>query len=331
MSQLSAPYSGRNRADPDNPPVHLIVSFAAPLAEGARASLPSLATPALERLLADWGESLRDDADEDTLSMPHERALATALGWNAADGCLPWAARQAAADGIAVGSEPWGLLTPAHWRIGSDGVHLADPDALALSDEESRTLFEALQPLFASEAIALAWGGALRWYAAHASLQGLATASPDRVIGGNVDRWLPRQAEARRFRRLQNEAQMLLHAHPANAAREAAGALPVNSFWLSGCGMAQPQRADAVRLDERLRHPALRGDWAAWRDAWHALDTQTIPPLLAAAARGEPVRLTLCGECSAVELAPRAHGWWGRMIDSMRPARPGARALLESL
>jgi len=168
--------------------VHLIVSFAAPLADDARAALPSLAAPALARLLAGWAETRRDQGDEDTLSMPHERALAAALGWSAADGCQPWAARLAAADGIAVGSEPWGLLTPAHWRVGSDGVHLADPDALALSDAESRMLFDALQPLFASEGIALAWGSALRWYAAHASLQGLATASPDRVIGRNVDR-----------------------------------------------------------------------------------------------------------------------------------------------
>jgi hypothetical protein len=311
--------------------VHLIVSFAAPLADGGRAALPSLATPALERLLADWGQIRLDQGDEDTLSMPHERALASALGWSAADGCLPWAARQAAGDGIAVGSEPWGLLTPAHWCVGSDGVHLADPDALALSAAQSRTLFHALQPLFAGEGIALAWGGALRWYAAHASLQGLATASLDRVIGRNVDRWLPRQAEARHFRRVQNEAQMLLHEHPVNAAREAAGALPVNSFWLSGCGVAQPQRADDVHLDERLRGAALQGDWVAWHEAWHTLDAQALLPLLAAAARGETVRLSLCGERSAVELAPRAQPWWRRMIDSMRPARPGARKLLESL
>jgi hypothetical protein len=311
--------------------VHLIVSFAAPLADGGRAALPSLAAPALARLLAGWGQTRRDQGDEDTLSMPHERALAAALGWSAADGCLPWAARQAAADGIAVGSEPWGLLTPTHWRVGSDGVHLVDPDALALSDAESRTLFDALQPLFASEGIALAWGGVLRWYAAHASLQGLATASPDRVIGRNVERWLPRQAGARRFRRVQNEAQMLLHDHPLNTAREAAGALPVNSFWLSGCGMAQPLRGAAVHVDERLRGPALRGDWLAWHKAWRMLDEQALLPLLAAAARGEPEHLTLCGERSAVELAPRAQPWWGRMIQSMRPARPGARILLESL
>ena len=90
-----------------------------------------------------------------------------------------------------------------------------------------------------SEGYTLAWGAALRWYVAHESLQGLATASLDRVIGRNIDAWLPRQPEAKRLRRLQNEVQMLLHRHPVNEAREAAGALPVNSFWLSGCGAWQ--------------------------------------------------------------------------------------------
>jgi len=311
--------------------MHLIVSFAAPLAEDGRAMLSALAAPALERLLADWGEARRDAGDEDALSMPHERALAALLGWSAVDGCLPWAARLAAADGVALGNQAWGLLTPVHWRVGSDGVHLADPDALALTEIESRRLFDALQPLFASEGITLAWGAAQRWYAAHTSLQGLATASLDRVIGRNVDRWLPRQPEARHFRRVQNEAQMLLHDHPANTTREAAGALPVNSFWLSGCGMAQPIRANDAHLDERLRGPALQGDWTAWRDAWHALDQQAITPMLAAAASAEPVRLTLCGERSAVELVPRGRPVWRRMIESVSPARPRARSLLESL
>ena len=311
--------------------MHLIVAFAAPLAEAARAHLPSLATPALDRLLATWIEVRRDRGDEDTLSMPHERALARALGWTAADGCLPWAARQAATDGIAIGDQAWGLLTPAHWRVGSDGVHLTDTAALALTDAQSRELCAALRPLFEGEGITLAWGAALRWYAAHESLQGLACASPERVVGRNIHAWLPRQAAARGFRRLQNEAQMLLHGHALNEAREAAGTLPVNSFWLSGCGAALPEQVNDAQLDERLRGPALSGDWGAWCEAWRALDEQALAPLLDAAARGQPLRLTLCGERSAIELAPRARPWWQRMIGSVSPPHPRERALLESL
>ncbi len=311
--------------------MHLLIAFAAPLAEGVRAALPHLATPTLDRLLARWAEVRRDMGDEDTLSTPHERAHAAALGLAGADGCLPWAARQAVGDGTEVGSFAWGLLTPVHWRIGSDGVHLADPDALVLSDTDSRTLFEAVKPLFESEGYTLAWGAALRWYAAHASLQGLATASLDRVIGRNIDGWLPRQAEAKRLRRLQNEVQMLLHSHPLHDDREAHGLLPVNSFWLSGCGALQAERAHDLRYDDRLRAPALRDDADAWCAAWQALERDAIAPLLAAAERGEAARLTLCGARSSVEFAPQPRRWWQRIAAAVAPARIDTRALLESL
>ena len=311
--------------------MHLIVSFAATLSPAGCEALTDLPLPRLDALLGAWAEVRRDAGDEDMLSLPHERVLAAALGLLAPDGCLPWAAHDAAALGLTVGEQAWGRLTPVHWRIGSDGVHLADPDALALSAADSRTLFDAVQPLFASEDFTLVWGGPLRWYAAHSSLQDLATASIERAIGRNIERWLPRQTAAKRLRRLQNEVQMVLHDHPLNEAREAAGSLPVNSFWLSGCGVRQPERLHDAHLDESLRAPALRGDWAAWREAWQALDQLALPPLLDAAARGEPVRLTLCGECCDVELAPRARPWWQRMIESVSAAPPRARTLLESL
>jgi len=151
------------------------------------------------------------------------------------------------------------------------------------------------------------------------------------VIGRNVDAWLPRQPEAKRLRRLQNEVQMLLHRHPVNAAREAAGALAVNSFWLSGCGRAQPDQRTEVHFDSRLRAPALQGDPAAWCEAWRAIDHRAIEPLLAAAERREPARLTLCGERNAVELAPGKHSWWQRAAGALKPRRASALALLESL
>jgi hypothetical protein len=298
------------------------------------AALPSLSTPALDRLVARWAEVRRDDGDAHTLSPPHERAHAAALGLTGADGSLPWAAHQAALDGVAVGGRAWGLLTPVHWRVGSDGVQMTDPASLALSDGESRALFEAVQPLFAREGYAMAWGAAVRWYVAHDSLRGLATASLDRVVGRNIDAWLPRQTDAKPLRRLQNEAQMLLHTHPLNEVREAAGALAVNSFWLSGCGAAQPAAAGDVGLDDSLRGPALQDDAPAWRDAWRRLDERGLAPLAAAAARGDAVRLTLCGERSSVELAPPAgslQSAWRRMIATFAPAQSRTGPLLESL
>jgi hypothetical protein len=303
--------------------VHLIVPFASPLSDAGRDTLSRLETPILDALLARCAEEDRDTDDESSLTPPHERVHARALGWaRPGSAPLPWAARQALADGIDIGDRPWGLLTPVHWRVGADAVHVADPRALALDESSSRALLDAVRPLFEGEGFVVGWGAPLRWYASHSSLAALATASLDRVVGRNVDRWLPAQREARVVRRLQNEVQMLLYTHPINAAREDAGALPVNSFWLSGCGIAQAEVRKDTQLDDRLREAALAEDWPAWMAAWTALD--------AGLSTRPMTRLTLCGERSAATFAPADPTLWQRLARPFTIPRP-ARELLATL
>ena len=100
--------------------MHLLIPFAAPLSAAGREAARSLSLPNLSALLALLQPQGRDDGDEWSLSPPHERALAGAQGWVGADGALPWAARDAVADGVAVGHQAWGLLTPVHWHLGTD-------------------------------------------------------------------------------------------------------------------------------------------------------------------------------------------------------------------
>jgi hypothetical protein len=297
--------------------MHLLIPFAAALSEAALHVQRDLQLPALSRLLARLTPSAVDDADEYTLSPPHERALAAAWGWQGADGAFPFAAHAAAADRIDVGGRPWGLLTPAHWEVGRDSVALADPAALELGEAESRALFDAVRPLFESEGYAMAWGAPTRWYGAHESLDGLPTASLDRVIGRNVELWVrngpAEPAQVKLIRRLQSEVQLMLYPHPINEAREARGALTVNSFWLSGCGRAQAADPTVVTVDDRLRAPLLASDWAAWAEAWRSLDDGPLAALLAQAARGDDVVLTLCGERHAQRYARAARPWWQRL------------------
>ena len=137
-------------------------------------------------------------------------------------------------------------------------MQLVDPAELELDDAQSRALFDAVRPLFDGLGWLSHWGAPLRWYAAHASLAELPSASLDRVIGRAIDPWLPARAAGAAVRRLQAEAQMLLYTHPINDEREARGALPVNSFWLSGTGRTQPSGArETLLVDERLRAPCL--------------------------------------------------------------------------
>ena len=103
--------------------MQLLIPFASTLAEGCRHTIRDLQLPTLTRLLARLAPAACEDGDEASLSPPHERALATAFGWQGGDGCLPWAARLALQDGVAdVGDQPWGLLTPAHWAVSAEGV-----------------------------------------------------------------------------------------------------------------------------------------------------------------------------------------------------------------
>jgi hypothetical protein len=206
---------------------------------------------------------------------------------------------------------------------GADAIHLADPRSLGLDETASRALFDAVRPLFESEGFALHWGAPLRWYASHADLAAMPTASLDRVVGRSIERWLPAGPNARFVRRLQNEVQMLLYTHPVNIGREAAGLPTVNSFWLSGCGVLQRDAKYNVQVDDRLTVPALAEDWPAWLAAWRALDASMLPT--------RPLQwLTLCGERSALTFERTEQRLWQRAASAFKGRRT-AREWLEGL
>jgi hypothetical protein len=263
--------------------MHLVVPFAAGLSEAGAQALHSLQLPHLERLLARLEPGALSGSDEHTLNLPHEQVLADAHGWRGVDGGLPFAALWARADGLPELGDgaAWGLLTPTHWQLGREQIVLRDPAELGLDEAESRALLQAVRELFESLGWALHWGAPLRWYATHDTLAKLPTASLDRVIGRPIDPWLPERLAGQQLRRLQSEVQMLLHTHPLNDAREARGALPVNSFWLSGTGPSRAPVADSLlpTVDPRLRAPLLAEDWSGWAEAWQALDAQVLSAL----------------------------------------------------
>jgi len=313
--------------------MHIVLPFAAGASEAGAQALHSLRLPQLESLLARLQAGPKTGGDELSLNLPHERVLAAARGWTLDDGRLPFASAQARADGLLVepGGEGWGLLTPTHWQVGREQIVLREPDELALDEAESRALLQAVMPLFESEGWSLFWGAPLRWYARHASLGDLATASLDRVVGRAIDPWLPDRQAARHVRRLQSEVQMLLHTHSMNQVREARGALSVNSFWLSGTGVTPRFDAahDEPHVERRLRAALLAEDWAAWAEAWHGLDASLMAELLARVQRGEALSLTLCGERYAQRFDAVTRGAWARLTQGWR--RVAVQPVLESL
>jgi hypothetical protein len=122
---------------------------------------------------------------------------------------------------------------------------------------------------------------------------------------------------------------MLLYTHRINDIREARGALPVNSFWLSGCGPQQPVHDGRLLVDDRLRAPALADDWAAWAEAWRALDAGPVSELLALARRGGEASITLAGERHAQRFDAMPRSAWQRLSSAFRGVAP--HTVLESL
>ena len=324
-------------------PRHLILPFAACSAEAWLPTVQALAPNDqrhLSALLQGMALIHTDTQEAESLSPPHERALAQALGLSspgAHDGLTPWAAQQAAQHLPASAGQTdkaWAWITPCHWAMGHMHATLTDPAALALGEDESRALLAVMQPYFETDGITLHYLPALgpqRWLAEGELFRGQPTAALDRVLARNVDAWLPEGLQARPLRRLQNEIQMLLYTHPFNDAREVKRQLPVNSFWISGTGdlpsgfsgLSGRALTDAAQISapRSLAQAVFKEDWAAYAQAWATLDAGDIAQLLERQRAGETVRLTLCGERSAQTFESRRPGFMQRISAIFSPVR----------
>jgi hypothetical protein len=322
-------------------------------------ALPRDSTRHLGELLRGMKRIHTDTGEAYSLSPPHERALGQALGLvqpGTPDGLIPWAARDAAGQQHDVGNKAWAWVTPCHWAMGREHATLTDPAALALREDESRALLVAMQPYFETDGITLHYLSPERWLAEGELFRTLPTASLDRVLGRNVDAWLPgakgvvaeefsagppqgklapsggsvlhevKSVGAKTLRRLQNEMQMLLYTHPLNDERAARRQLPVNSFWLSGTGalpsLPAPGVNGQVSVPRGLAQATFNDDWAAYAQAWAALDAGEIAGLLMRQRMGESVRLTLCGERNAQTYESSRPGLLARVSSLLTPTLP---------
>ena len=68
-----------------------------------------------------------------------------------------------------------------------------------------------------------------------------------------------------------------------------------------------------------LREPALAEDWAAWTQAWQALDAGPVAALGAELAAGRPAMLTLCGERQSQSWVAQPQAFWQKIMNKIRP------------
>ncbi len=204
----------------------------------------------------------------------------------------------------------WLRADPGHVRPDMATVRLMACGELDLSPDECEALLKPLKPLFGDEGFPISAPVPSRWYLCLPPDARLpAFAPPQDALGDDLFAHLPDGDLGRRWRRLLNEAQVILHNHPVNAQRAEAGKLPVNTLWFWGEGRLPDHVRSAVTQlrsgDVLLRALAARanvpcntdvradtlppGALVDLRDVARAdvLDTHWIAPLMQRAARGE--------------------------------------------
>ena len=143
---------------------------------------------------------------------------------------------------------------------------------LGLSAEDCEALLAPLKPLFGDEGFPISAPVPQRWYLMLPRDCRLPEFSPpEDALGDNLELHLPAGDVGRRWRRLLNEAQVILHNHPLNIERSARGQTPVNSLWFWGGGMLP----DNVRTE----NATVFGDEALLRGLAELAETPIRPPL----------------------------------------------------
>ncbi|MBK9131027.1 MAG: phosphoglycerate mutase [Gammaproteobacteria bacterium] len=184
-------------------------------------------------------------------------ALFTAFGMDTqhADG-LPEAPLRLCSDGGDPGGDYCLSADPVHLRVGQDRVVLTG--AGTVSRAEAEALCGEIAAHFVETGIRLEAPAPERWYLRLPQPPAVAFTPLEAVLGQDIRPHLPTGADARTWRRLLNEVQMLLHASEVNRARLARGEVEINSVWFWGGGRLPPP-GDCRFTQVWGDHPLARG------------------------------------------------------------------------
>ena len=233
---------------------------------------------------------------------------AAALMWerDAAD------AASGGADAGAVGPSLVPLRAdPVHLRPDLDAARLFDASCFSLSREEAASMAGALDRHFAAEGIRFEAPHPARWYARLEKRPDASFHPPGGIAAREAGGQLPAGNEGSLWRRRMNEAQMVLHAHPGNEAREARGELPVNSVWFWGAGELGPvprRRFDEVVADDPLVRALAERGGARVRGLDEGPGAAGAPPRLRLVAPGS--------ECYRAVAGRDVESWRRALVDA---------------
>jgi len=158
-------------------------------------------------------------------------------------------------------------LQPVHLHATRDHLILMGQNQIDLTQTESAELLKAALPFIEEDfQSSILFQGQHYWFIPAGLFASLESYSVDQAHGRNIDWWMPRDTNeegiAKRWRKLQNEIQMLWHIDPINEEREQRGMPSINSLWISGIGkLSDVQAPQAVQQVKHLygSHPLLAG------------------------------------------------------------------------
>jgi hypothetical protein len=194
---------------------------------------------AVRRLIADAPSAIADDDAGywdligAELRIPRENDVPTASIW-------------ARAEAVDVGTAFWFNAAPVTMEIGRTDIRLKDATP-ALDARESTALLATLNEHFAADSLKFVGPRPGQWFVRATPSPAVRTRAPEFARARGVRDSLAAGADSARWRRWQNEIQMLLFDHAINQAREARGLTPVNSVWFWGGG-SLPEATTSIDL-----------------------------------------------------------------------------------
>jgi hypothetical protein len=295
--------------------ISLVLPFALPAPEFAPDLTRALQAPALATLLSRSSGGQFRPLEANARVLSHELWIARALGL--AHDLVPGVAASAMRGiGLDPGDGMWFVVNPTHIQIARTHLQMGDTRHLDLREAEARALFDSARPCFEDAGHALAWGTHDTWFMRADDWTDIATASPDAAVNMNLTDWMPSGPQARAFRKLQNDVQVTWFTDPANAAREARGQLPINSFWPWGNASMATEHAQqlvAKAAGKTLARPRVAAFEApGWLTALAERRLDDLSRLEALLNEGGDWLLA-CGNVAAAGIAADWHGWLQQM------------------
>lgn len=162
---------------------------------------------------------------------------------------LPVAALRHHAHADDAAGSAWLCADPAWVRSEATGARLMAWPLDDVTADEAQALAASVCPLLGDAGMPLVVDTATEWCIRLADgARPPSLVAPASALGSALLDCLPPGDAGRTWRRLFSEVQIVLHAHPINAARIATGQHPVNALWFWGAGALPHAVATNLRL-----------------------------------------------------------------------------------